>query len=154
MLPGRRVFRFVHPEWEDFTVAICSDLLDPAPWLSMRGHLLHVFLCSYNPDVSLFDSLTWVRAYENFANLVATNCGAYGGSFAWSPRSGENKEVARIRGTGLFVLADVELPVQRLFEWQRDGTETAIVSHLNEWRGNDRARTEFKSPPPSFPSRD
>lgn len=157
VLPGRRVFRFVHPTWGDFTVAICSDLLDPAPWLSMRGHLLHVFLCSYNQDVSLFDSLTWVRAYENFANLVATNCGAHGGSFAWSPKSGENKEVARIRGTGLFVLADVELPVQRLFDWQRNGTEMAISLHLNEWRGNHSThsvRPEFKSPPPSFPSRD
>ena len=154
MLPGRRVFRFVHAVWGDFTVAICSDLLDPAPWLSMRGHLLHVFLCSYNKDVALFESLTWVRAYENFANIVATNCGAYGGSFAWSPRSGDNKEIARIRGNDLYVLADVVLPVRALFAWQTNGNDESINSHLDEWRGMGHHRsTAFKAPPPSYPSR-
>ena len=154
MLPGRRVFRFVHALWGDFTVAICSDLLDPAPWLSMRGNLLHVFLCSYNKDVTLFESLTWVRAYENFANIVATNCGAYGGSFAWSPRSGDNKEIARLRGNDLFVLADVLLPVRDLFDWQRNGNNESINSHLEEWRGSvHQHRPRFKSPPPNFPSR-
>ncbi|MCY2962379.1 MAG: hypothetical protein NT069_01800 [Planctomycetota bacterium] len=156
VLPGRRVFRFVHPSWGDFTVAICSDLLDPAPWRSMRGQLLHIFLCSYNKDVSLFDSLTWVRAYENFANLVATNCGTYGGSFAWSPRSGESKELARLRGTELFVLADVKLPVRSLFERQRDGTGSAITTELRKWNGphDHEERVGFKSPPPGFRSRE
>jgi len=154
MLPGRRVFRFVHATWGDFTVAICSDLLDPAPWLSMRGNLLHVFLCSYNQDVALFESLTWVRAYENFANLVATNCGAYGGSFAWSPRSGDNKEIARIRGNNLFVLADVLLPIRALFERQRDGGRSSIDAHLAEWRGSAHHNVSgYKSPPPSYPRR-
>jgi len=154
MLPGRRVFRFVHANWGDFTVAICSDLLDPAPWLSMRGNLLHIFLCSYNKDVALFESLTWIRGYENFANMIATNCGAYGGSFAWSPRSGDNKEIARIRGNDLFVLADVSLPVRELFAWQRIGKNESINSHLEKWRvATEQQSSGFKSPPPSFPSR-
>lgn len=153
ILPGRRVFRFVHPTWGDFTVAICSDLLDPAPWHSMRGQLLHLFLCSYNPDVALFDSLTWVRAYENFANLVATNCGAFGGSFAWSPRSREKKEVARIRGNGLFVLADVDLPVKSLFDWQIQGIDASVNAEIDLWKVKAKLKLDFKSPPPGFLSR-
>lgn len=53
MLPGKRWYRFVHPGWGDFTVAICSDLLDPAPWASLRGEMLHLFTCAYNQDVDL-----------------------------------------------------------------------------------------------------
>jgi len=44
MLPGTRWYRFVHPRWGDFTVAICSDLIDPAPWRSLQGQILHLLL--------------------------------------------------------------------------------------------------------------
>ena len=153
MLPGRRVYRFVHGQWGDFTVAICSDLLDPVPWASLRGQILHLFMPSYNKDVALFDSLTWVRAYENYVNVVATNHGEYGGSFAWSPKSGDSKELARIRGSGLLVLVDVELPVAALHERQQNGAQDAVIAGLEVWRGQPAQRTSFKAPPPGFSPR-
>lgn len=153
MLPGRRIYRFVHREWGDFTVAICSDLLDPVPWASLRGQILHLFMPSYNKDVALFDSLTWVRAYENYVNVVATNHGEYGGSFAWSPKSGDAKELARIRGSELLVLVDVELPVASLHERQCHGVQNAIEAGLAEWKAETTAHSSFKAPPPGFPAR-
>ena len=109
ILEGQRWYRFVHPWWGDFTVAICSDLIDTAPWRSLRGELLHLFLVGFNKDVDLYDSLTWVRAYENYVNVVAVNHGRYGGSFLWTPRRKHGRELARLRGGGLFLVADVEL---------------------------------------------
>ena len=83
MLRGRRWYRFVHPEWGDFTVAICADLIDAAPWRALRGELLHLLMVAFNKDVDLFDSLTWVRAYENYVNVASVNHGQFGGSFLW-----------------------------------------------------------------------
>ena len=75
----------MHPQWGDFTIAICADLLDAGPWRSLRGELLHLFMVAFNEDVDLYDSLTWIRAYENYVNLVAVNHGSLGGSFLWTP---------------------------------------------------------------------
>src|SRR5262249_10335761 len=55
MLPGNRWYRFVHPVWGDFTVAICSDIIDPSPWKSLQGQILHLFLISFNQDVQLYE---------------------------------------------------------------------------------------------------
>jgi predicted amidohydrolase len=154
LIPGRRIYRFIHPQWGDFTVAICSDIIDPVPWASLKGQILHLFLCSYNPDVNLFESMTWVRADENCVNLVATNCGHYGGSFAWSPRSAENRELARVRGNHVFVLADVSLPVKELLNWQKTGVSKSVAKELEKtWRDNEYPDAKFKAPPPQFPGR-
>ena len=55
ILKGRRWYRFLHPEWGDFTIAICSDLLDSAPWRSLRGELLHAFTVAFNKNVDLYE---------------------------------------------------------------------------------------------------
>ena len=83
--------------------------------------------------------------------FVATNCGHYGGSFAWSPQSGEGKELARLRGNHLLVLADVELPVRALVEQQQNGTERALLREMEStWSPEGAVEAEiarFKSPP-------
>jgi hypothetical protein len=155
MLPGRKWYRFVHPNWGDFTVGICADLLDPTPWESLRGDILHLFLCAYNKDVDLFDKLSWVRAYETYANVAVTNHGKYGGSFAWTPQSSHRKEIAKLRGNGLFVLADVDLPVQSLKNAQESGVDAARQAARDYWNSEDSSDDDsFKSPPPSFPGRE
>ena len=58
VLSGQRWYRFVHPEWGDFAVAICADLLDTEPWRSFRGELLHLFMVAFNRDVDLYEALT------------------------------------------------------------------------------------------------
>ena len=151
VLAGRRWYRFLHPHWGDFAIAICADLLDPAPWRSLRGELLHLFLVAFNRDVELYESLTWSRAYENYVNLVSVNHGTYGGSFLWTPQRSYNRELAKLRGRELFLLADVEIPVRSLHEQQRSGAESAVDAAAATWsQTKERSRSKFKAPPPGF----
>ena len=150
MLRGQRWYRFVHPEWGDFTVAICADLIDAAPWRALRGELLHLLMVAFNKDVDLFDSLTWVRAYENYVNVASVNHGRYGGSFLWTPRRTHGRGLARLRGGNLVLTADVPLPVKELLWAQRKGVAKAIVQASWKWRGKESRDTKFKAPPPGF----
>ncbi len=151
MLRGRRVYRFVHPEWGDFSIAICADLIEPSLWQGLRGELLHLFMVAFNRDVGLYESLARVRSYEHFANLIATNHGKYGGSLAFTPQHGRRKEVARLRGSELLLLADVRLPVTDLLEVQAGGVHGAEVAAASEWVGGPSSPSDkFKSPPPGF----
>ena len=150
MLRGRRWYRFVHPKWGDFTVAICADLIDAAPWRALRGELLHLLMVAFNKDVDLFDSLTWVRAYENYVNVASVNHGRYGGSFLWTPRRTHGRELARLRGGDLVLTADVRLPVKELLWAQRKGVAKAIVQSAWKWQGKKSPDTKFKAPPPGF----
>ena len=153
MLKGRRWYRFVHPKWGDFSIAICADLLDPAPWRSLRGELLHLLMVAYNKDIELYESLTWIRAYENYVNLVAVNHGRYGGSFIWTPRRSHSREVATLRGSELFLFADVELPVKDLVCAQRDGVGKAVERTFKEWICDSTDYSRYKAPPPGFSRR-
>ncbi len=154
MFRGLRWYRFVHPEWGDFTVAICADLIDAAPWRALRGELLHLLMVGFNKDVELFDSLTWVRAYENYVNVVSVNHGRYGGSFLWTPRRAHERELARLRGRELVLTADAALPVKELLCEQREGVKKAVMLSAQEWQEKRSASTKFKSPPPGFRRRD
>ncbi|WP_257448313.1 hypothetical protein [Archangium lipolyticum] len=153
VLAGQRWYRFVNHRWGDFTVAICSDLIDPSPWWSLRSQVLHIFMCAYNTDVDLFDSMSWVRAYENYCNLVSVNHGEPGGSFAWTPGRSHSRELAKLRGSGLFLLADVLIPVKDLHEAQLHGTEWARDAAVKHWSETKEIKNRFKAPPPTFPSR-
>ena len=150
VLDGRRWYRFLHEEWGDFTVAICSDLIGAAPWSALRGEMLHLFVVAYNKDVDLYESLTWSRAYENYVNLVVVNNGCYGGSMAWTPKHKPGRELARIRGNGLMVVADVRIPVKELLEEQMRGVEGAIDEAEKRWCGRSAPRSKFKAPPPDY----
>lgn len=150
ILRGRRWHRFLHPQWGDFTVAVCADLLDAAPWRSLRGELLHLFMVAFNKDVELYEALTWVRAYETYVNLVAVNHGRYGGSFLWTPRRSHGRELAQLRGKKLFLLADVEIPVKELAEAQMEGVADAVCVAECHWMGHEPKATDFKAPPPGY----
>ena len=151
---GGHVYRFLHPEWGDFSVAICADLIESSLWRDLQGELLHLFMVAFNRDVDFYDSLTRVRSYENFVNLVAANHGRYGGSLACSPRRGFEKEIARLRGNDLFVLADVNLPVKDLYAAQVDGVHRAELAGEMEWTTSSSSRDKFKAPPPGFVRRE
>ena len=150
VLAGQRWYRFVHPRWGDFSIAICSDLLDAAPWRSFRGELLHLFMVAFNSDVGLFESLTWVRAYENYVNLVSVNHGVKGGSFVWTPRRSHQREVAQLRGRELFLLADVNIPVKTMIGAQREGVKSATNRSIEKSQEKTRPREDFKAPPPGY----
>jgi len=151
MSMGSRWYLFAHHRWGKFTVAICSDLIDPAPWNNLRGQIQHLITCAYNQDVDLYEAMTWVRAYENFTNVVLVNHGEHGGSFVWTPKHNGHKEVVKLRGSELNLIADVELPVSGLMEAQQSGVEEAILNAQNEWLGVKPGRKgEFKAPPPGY----
>jgi len=99
-----------------------------------------------------FEGVTWVRAYEVYANLVSVNHGAYGGSFVWTPKHSPHREIARMRGNDLFVIADVRLPVQDLLNAQRNGVQQAIGSATCDWLGhkNPEEKDAFKTLPPGY----
>ena len=153
VLRGYRWYRFLHRRWGDFTVSICADLIDTAPWRSLRGELLHLFMVAFNKDVDLYDSLTWVRAYETYVNLVAVNHGHHGGSFLWTPRRSHASELARLRGQRLFLIADVTVPVKDLLHAQLHGVGDAVSTAASDWVGTQHGRSNFKSPPPGFERR-
>ena len=153
-LRGFRWYRFVHPKWGDFTVAICADLIDAAPWRALRGELLHLLMVAFNRDVDLFDSLTWVRAYENYVNVASVNHGQYGGSFLWTPRRTHGRELARLRGRGLVLTADVRLPVKELLLSQKTEATNAVRQTTKEWLGRKPKKSKFKAPPPGFRRKD
>ena len=150
LLRGRRWYRFVHPQWGDFSIAICADLIDAEPWRIFRGEMLHLFTVAFNKDVELYDALTWVRAYESYVNVLAVNHGLYGGSFAWTPKGSQARELARLRGSGLFLLADVEIPVKSLWHAQIQGVKRAVAAARRTWRGRKRKLQTFKAPPPGY----
>lgn len=107
-------------------------------------------MVAFNKDVDLFDSLTWVRAYENYVNVASVNHGRYGGSFLWTPRRTHGRELARLRGGDLVLTADVRLPVKELLWAQRKGVAKAIVQSAWKWQGKKSVPTKFKAPPPGF----
>ena len=150
ILPGNRWYRFVHPRWGSFTIAICADLIDAEPWRSFRGELLHLLVVAYNKDVDLYDALTWVRAYENYVNVASVNHGKFGGSFVWTPRRAYGRELATLRGGGLFLKADVRLPVKALWLAQRHGVKDAVLAAAMKWRATTDSDPKFKSPPPGY----
>ncbi|MDE0348815.1 MAG: hypothetical protein OXM56_03815 [Gammaproteobacteria bacterium] len=154
LLRGRRWYRFVDPRWGDFTIAICADLIDAAPWRALRGELLHLLMVAFNKDVDLFDSLTWVRAYENYVNVTSVNHGMYGGSFIWTPRSRHERELASLRGSRLSLLADVPLPVKELLWAQRNGPKKAVARATRDWLGRPTLPPKFKAVPPGFEGRE
>ena len=153
LLEGRRWYRFVHHQWGDFSIAICADLIDAEPWRIFRGELLHLFTVAFNRDVELYDSLTWVRAYESYVNVVAVNHGQYGGSFVWTPRRSHERELARLRGNRLFLMADVEIPVKSLLDAQSNGIGQAVDDARRMWLRKSRKQRPFKAPPPGYSRR-
>lgn len=150
ILEGRRWYRFVHATWGDFTVAVCADLLDPEPWRSLRGEVLHLFMVAFNRDVDLYEALTWTRTYETYANVIAVNHGAYGGSFLWTPRRRHGRTLARLRGAELFLIGDVELPVSELLDQQREGVRGAVQRAACGATTDYAGAGKYKAPPPGY----
>ncbi|MBI3268345.1 MAG: hypothetical protein HYZ53_04935 [Planctomycetes bacterium] len=111
-------------------------------------------LPAYNQDVDLFDAMTWVPAYENYINVVLTNHGVPGGSFAWTPRHRERKEIARLRGPDLLLAADVILPVASLLKAQEEQAGSVVKSMAAKWPEKPKCTPDdWKAPPPGFVNR-
>lgn len=148
---GDRAYLFKHRTRGNFSVGICSDLLDPVPWTAMKGRLQHLFFVAHNEDVDTFAAISRTRSYENYCNVVVLNHGYKGGSFAWTPRSRKGKEIARFQGEGLDVVSDIQLPVKPLIEAQRTQLERSTETSAQGWvDGAGPRRTGWKAPPPTF----
>lgn len=83
---------------------------------------------------------------------MLVNHGEHGGSFVWTPKHNGQKELIKLRGTALNLVADVELPVKELMETQKSGVEEAILSGQNYWLGikTENVKRGFKAPPPGY----
>ena len=109
-----------------------------------------MFTVAFNKDVELYDALTWVRAYESYVNVLAVNHGQFGGSFVWTPKHSYARELARLRGSDLFLLADVEIPVKSLLDAQNKGVKQAVEEAKRKWMNQPQGRVTFKAPPPGY----
>jgi len=83
-------------------------------------------------------------------NVVSTNHSFYGGSFAWNPKHGKEKEIASLKGNKLFLSADIILPVKELYHQQINGVKIAINDEAEKWRNVSREDNDYKAPPPDF----
>ena len=120
-----------------FAVAICYDFLDLERVAMYRLNVQHLFIVSYNKDITSFDHAAEALARMIYCNVVVCNTGTYGGSLAVSPYlRPERRLIYRHSGSKLSTSQTITLPVRSLYQAQ-----------LNEWPP-DKAR-EFKSLPPS-----
>lgn len=150
-LRGNLFHRLVHPRWGEFSVGICSDILDPAPWMLLRGRIHHLFFSAHNDDIDLFGAVTRTRAYEDYCNVVLVNTGRMGGSFAWSPESGHQKEIARFQGERVEIIADVALLVDSLDAAQRTRLAESVDESAKWWVTEPKEKPrKFKTPPPEY----
>ena len=75
---------------------------------------------------------------------------AMGGSFLWTPRRQHKREIARLRGSDLLLVADVDVPVTDLLEAQQNGIRQAVDAAACSWAGSKNDSTTFKAPPTGF----
>lgn len=172
-VPGTHWYRFQFPQWGYFSVAICSDLLDTFIWNWLRGRIQHLFVLAWNRDIDLFDQLSWTRSYELYANVVNVNHGTFGGSIAWTPKSGHDKLLFRTHGRNLALAVTVALPLRELVNAQRHQFDNSVDNEVEEWRAKARPqegqaveevaassegnranrarRSTFKTPSPGYP---
>ncbi len=152
IVPGREWLSFDHQKWGPFAIAICSDLLDPAPWASMKANILHLFLVAWNTDVDLYRAMTWSRSYEVYVNLVAVNHGSIGGSLAWTPKSKIDKLLFSTEGGGHFITTDVRLPVESLAAKHGESLHEQLRQNIEQAQkmlqsGDKQVKERFKSKP-------
>jgi len=85
-------------------------------------------------DFELFDQLSWTRCYELYANVVTVNHGEYGGSIAWTPKSGFDKEIFRTHGKSMSLAVTVSLPLKDLIKAQREQFSLSVQKQINVWK--------------------
>ena len=119
-----------------FGVVICFDLLDLERVAVYRLQIQHLFVISYNMDITTFDHAAEALARMVYCNIVICNTGIYGGSIAVSPyKRPEDRIIYRHSGPRLSTTQTIELPVKTLHQAQ-----------TNTWpKGKPR---QFKALPP------
>lgn len=119
-----------------FAVAVCYDFLDLERVAMYRLNIQHLFVVSYNQDLTSFDHAAEALARMIFCNVVICNTGTYGGSLVVSPYlRPERRLIYRHSGPKLSTSQTVALPVRDL-----------RLAQLDAWPA-EKAR-EFKSLPP------
>ena len=102
-----------------FAVAVCFDFLDLERVAMYRLEVQHLFILSYNLDITSFNHAAEALARMIYCNIVICNTGTYGGSLAVSPYKVEVKRVIyRHSGNGLSTSQTICLPVRTLIEAQ------------------------------------
>lgn len=157
-VPGVTWYLFSYYDWGNFSVAICSDVLDTFVWDWLRGRIQHLFIVAWNQDIDLFDQVTWTRGYELYANAVTVNHGENGGSVVWTPKHGHEKEIFRVRGAKKGLAVTVDLPVRSLIEAQKNRWKSSIKGASWKWQQildpkqrRSKPDDKYKSPPSNYP---
>lgn len=136
--------RFYLLDAEDYGrigLAICADFYDIERFTLYKGRVQHLFIIAYNKDIKSFNFLAEAISRLVYCNVVICNTGFYGGSLGFSLYKNEYKRyIYRHEGSGLFTSQIVELPVDSLYQAQKNG----------DCNNKPTDEDEFKSPPPSY----
>ena len=150
---GVRWWRFQVPGWGRFAPVICSELLDSGPNEWLRGRIHHLLVVAWNQDVDLYDQFTWTRGYELYCNVAMVNHGSLGGSVAWTPKHGLEKEIFRVHGKDQGMSVSVKLPVSSLDRAQQHQWNVSVERHACDWRKRENPESSadgdqgnFKTP--------
>ena len=85
-----------------------------------RNKIQTLFVLAYNRDTTSFDHLSEGLGRMLFCNVVACNCGKFGGSHAMSPfRKPYRRTIYRHSGQGLPNAQLIELPLAGLLAHQK-----------------------------------
>ena len=103
-----------------FGVANCYDFLDVEMHLLYRTKIQHLFVLSYNKDVSSFRHTAESLCRTLYCNVVICNTGYYGGSVCVAPYKDSFKRVIyNSEGNELFSTQIIKLPVKSIIEQQK-----------------------------------
>jgi len=133
----RNIWFFDGDDVGNFAVAICYDFLDLERVAAYRGRIQHLFVLAYNNDITSFNHAAEAMARMIFCNVIVCNCGAFGGSLAFTPHyTPVRRVIYQHSGSNLATAQVVEVPVRTLFEHQRKPPRPG--------------QKEFKSLPPGY----
>jgi predicted amidohydrolase len=129
--PYPEVWVFDAGKFGKFAVAICYDFLDLERVTMYRLKVQHLFVLSYNRDISSFDHAAEALSRMVYCNVVVCNTGFYGGSTAVSPYYEPNRRlIYRHCGNGLSTSQIIKLPVQELVWAQQDKATPKLFKGL------------------------
>lgn len=116
-----RLWLFDAGPYGTFGVANCYDFLDVEMHLLYRTKIQHLFVLSYNKDVSSFRHTAESLCRTLYCNVVICNTGYYGGSVCVAPFKDSFKRVIyNSEGNELFSTQIIKLPVKSISEQQKD----------------------------------
>jgi hypothetical protein len=112
----------VQSRFGDFSVLVCSELLETARVADLLGRVELVLAPSWNTDTASYDHIIQSVGLHLHAIVAVANNGHYSDSRAWAPR-GERwtRDLCRLIERGVDAVVMVDLPLASLRSFRASG---------------------------------